>query len=149
MANTTGNNRARSLAGTVLIFLPGTALGLSALAKFAHVPKVVQQMASAGFAGDKLMLVAILEILSAVLFLYPKTRSFGLLFLSAFLGGAICVHVQMAEMPRAIGPAMFLAFAWTGAWLRHPEVLWSFNLTDSAGQFQADRSEARFASREV
>jgi DoxX-like protein len=149
MANTTGNNRARSLAGSILILLPGLALGISGIAKLAHVPQVVHQMAVAGFTGEKLMLVAVLEILSSVLFLYPKTRSFGLMFLSAFLGGAICVHVQMGEMQKAAGPAMFLTFSWMGAWLRHPQTYWSFR-TETAGQnLAAERGEARFASREA
>jgi hypothetical protein len=149
MANMTGNNRVRSLTGSVLILLPGLALGISGIAKLAHVPQVVHQMALAGFTGEKLILVAVLEILSAVLFLSRKTRSFGLLFLSAFLGGAICVHVQMGEIPKAVGPAMFLTFAWMGAWLRHPQTYWSFRSEAAAGNFAAERGEARFASREA
>lgn len=131
------------------MLLPGLGLGISAIAKFAHVPKVVDQMALAGFSDEKLTLVAALEILSAVLFLYPKTRSFGLLFLSAFLGGAICVHVQMGELPKAVGPAMFLTFAWIGSWLRHPQTYWSFHSEAAARNFPAERGEARFAAREV
>ena len=149
MANNTGNSRVRLLAGSVLIFLPGLALGVSSIVKFAGVPQVVHQMALAGFADGKLTLVAILEILSAILFLYPKTRSFGLLFLSAFLGGAICTHVQMGEFPKAAGPAVFLALAWAGTWLRHPEMLWSFRKEVPSQNYRADRGEARLASREA
>jgi DoxX-like protein len=149
MANTTGSNRGRSLAGSILILLPGLALGISGIAKLAHVPQVVHQMAGAGFTGEKLMLVAVLEILSALLFLFPKTRSFGLLFLSAFLGGAICVHVQMGEIPKAVGPAMFLTFAWMGAWLRHPQTYWSFRSEAAARNLTEAKGEAHFASREA
>jgi hypothetical protein len=149
MANTSGNSRVRSVIGTILIGLPGLALGVSAILKFAGVPGVVHQMAQSGFADGKLMLVAGLEILSSLFFLYPRTRSFGLLFLSSFLGGAICVHVQMGEFPKAIGPAMLLTFAWAGTWLRHPEMLWSFAKQISTRNLDPERREARLASREA
>src|ERR1700752_1615472 len=114
MSTTSGNSRVRSIAGNVLTFLPGFALGMSSLLKCARVPGVVHEMALAGFADGKLLLIAALEIVSAVLFLFPKTRSLGLLFVSAFLGGAICTHVQMGEFVKAFPPSILLTFAWVG-----------------------------------
>ena len=126
MSNSNGSSKARSIAGLVLMALPVLALTASSLVKFAHVPAVVYKMNLLGFSGGTLTLVAALEIASALLFAYPKTRSFGLLFLSAFLGGAVCAHVQAGQLGHAGGPAVFLALAWLGTWLRHPEMLWSF-----------------------
>jgi hypothetical protein len=57
--------------------------------------------------------------------------------------------VQMAEIPKALGPAIFLTFAWIGAWLRHPQTFWSFRTEISAQSYGAERGEARFASREA
>ena len=119
--------RARRIAGSILIFLPGLAVIVSSILKFAGVPGVVHQMTAAGFSDGKLTLVAALEISSAVLFLYPRTRSFGVLILSSFLGGAICTHVQMGEYTKGIGPSMLLTLAWVGTWLRHPQALWSLD----------------------
>ena len=110
------------IAANILIFLPGFVLALSSIVKFAGVPGVVHQMAAMGFTGSRLILVATLELLSAGLFLYPKTRSVGILFFSAFFGGVICAHVQMGEVPKAVVPAMLLTFGWAGAWLQHPEM---------------------------
>ncbi len=112
-------------AGQVLILLPGLALLGSALAKLLGVPAVTRQMGALGFSGATLTAIACLELVSATLFLWRPTRSFGLLLISAFLGGAICAHVQAGEIARAAGPAAFLALAWTGAALRHPQVHWS------------------------
>ena len=81
---------------------------MSSILKFARVPGVVQEMAASGFADGKLTMVAALELLCAALFLYPRTRSFGLLLLSSFLGGAICTHVQMGEYAKAVGPCILL-----------------------------------------
>lgn len=121
------NDRVRSMVGNILIFLPGLGVAISSILKFVGVPAVAHQMVAMGFTGARYTLVATLEILSAILFLYPRTRSFGVLLFSAFLGGAICAHVQMGELPKAIGPALFLTLAWTGTWLRHPQMLWSRN----------------------
>jgi hypothetical protein len=116
--------RTRRIAGNMLIFLAGLVVTMSAIVKFAGVPGVVRTMAADGFANGKLTLVASLEILSAALFLLPRTRSFGLLLLSSFLGGAICTHVQMGEYAKGIGPSILLTLAWVGTWLRHPQALW-------------------------
>jgi len=132
MNDTGKQTRARRMGGSIAIFLPGLALLLSSVVKLAGVPGVVHTMAADGFSGGKLTLVAALEFLSAALFLFPLTRSFGLLMLSAFLGGAICTHVQMDEYTKAIGPCALLAIAWFGTWLRHPQVLWSSHLQKPA-----------------
>ena len=97
----------------------------SASAKFAHVPSVVSQLAADGIAGNRLILVAILEVVSALLFLIPATRSAGLLLVSAFLGGAIATHLQHAKS--IAQPSIVLALIWFGAWLRHPEIFWSWS----------------------
>lgn len=96
----------------------------SASVKFAHVPEVVEEMARVGFDGVKLNVIAVMEVLSAGLFLIPFTRSLGLLMVSSYLGGAIATHVHHNEP--GFGPAVILGLIWLGAWLRHPEILWSF-----------------------
>ena len=109
-------------AGNVLIFLGGLALIGSASAKFAQVPQVVSELNGFGFQG-KLMLIATGEALSALLFLVAATRSLGLLLVSGLLGGAIATHMQHGQS--YVGPAVLLVLVWLGAWLRHPETLWS------------------------
>lgn len=113
--------RKRRITGTIMIVLASVMLIGSAGAKLAHVPKVVSQLGAMGFDGDKLIFIAILEFLSAVLFLIPITRSFGLLMVSAYMGGAIATHVGH-DQPM-IQPAMVLVIFWIGTWLRHPQIL--------------------------
>jgi DoxX-like family len=145
MTNGSRSGRTRSTAGTILIFLPGLALGMSSILKFAGVPGVVHKMALAGFTDGKLILVAALELVSAFLLLYGRARSFGILFLSAFLGGAICTHVQMGESTQGVGPGVLLTLAWIGTWLRHPEMLWSFKGRSLGGE----KVEAGLAPRKA
>ena len=135
--------RVRRIAGNILTFLPGLVVTVSSIVKFAGLPGIVQSMTADGFSGGKLTLVAALEILSAVLFLFPRTRSFGVLILSSFLGGAICTHVQMGEYAKAIGPSVLLTLSWIGTWLRHPQALWNPNRGHAAEKqlISGDRHE--------
>jgi len=106
-------------AGLVLIFSGGLVLLASATAKFAGVPQVVEELQRFGFDGGKLVIVAVLEVVSAVFFLTPSTRFLGLLLVSAYLGGAIATHVQHDQS--VLAPAMILLVFWAGSWLRHPQ----------------------------
>ena len=119
--------RSRRITGLILIYLAGLALLAAGVTKFAHLPPVVAQLTAAGFGGQKIILVAGLEVLSAALFLVPKTRSIGLLLTSSFLGAAVAAHVQTSEYAGALAPAILLGICWFGTWLRYPVVLWSFN----------------------
>ena len=116
MTTATRISKVCNIVTNILIFLPGIVLLGSSLAKFAHVPKVVARMAALGFDGPRLMIIAVLELASAALFLLPKTRPFGLLLVSAYLGGAISAHLGHGQPP--VPPAVFLALIWMGTWLK-------------------------------
>jgi DoxX-like family len=116
-------SKTRRIFGNSLLTLSSLMLLGSAGAKFAHVPKVVEQLNGSGFEG-KIMLIAAGEALSALLFLLPVTRSLGLLLVSGLMGGAIATHMQHGVSYSQ--PAFFLLFVWVSAVTRHPEILWSF-----------------------
>jgi hypothetical protein len=130
------NGKTRRAIGTTLIVLGGALLLGSAGAKLAHVPQVVAQMNSVGFSGEKVTFVAILELVSALLFLIPATRSAGLLLVSSFLGGAIATHLQHGQP--ILPPSIMLMLLWLGAWLRHPVILWN---ATAAGQPMASERQ--------
>jgi hypothetical protein len=114
-------SKTRRMVGSVLIYLTGFVLIGSAATKFAHVPKVVSELGAMGFEGNRLMMIAALEAVSALLFLIQSIRSAGLLLVSAYMGGAIATHVGHGQP--ALQPAFFLFLLWLGVWLRDPRVL--------------------------
>jgi hypothetical protein len=122
--------------GNFLIRFCGYGLLFSAAVKFVHPTKAVAYMASMGFEGSTFFLVAVLELLSAILWLLPMTRWIGLLLVSSYMGGAIAAHlavhrfftggpflVYMATHPfvGALVPGAVLVAGWVGTWLSHPE----------------------------
>ena len=129
MDRTNGATSVRFRVGTILIYFLSLVLVGSAAVKFAQVPKIVSHFAMLGFEGSKLLLIAGLEVASAILFALPRTRALGLLLVSAYLGGAIATHLGRNEPP--FQPAFVLALFWLATLLRHPEVLWSFKQTSA------------------
>src|SRR5262249_16461221 len=115
--------------------------------KFTHVVPVVKQLAAIGFDGGRLMIIATLEVFSAAMFLIPRTRSIGLLLISSYMGGAIAAHLGHREP--VYQPAFVLALVWIGAYLRHPEVLWSLKLFTEKRNQVAKRTSQNAALRQA
>lgn len=126
--------------GTILVYFLSLLLIGSAAVKLVGIPIITSQMAALGFYGGKLIFIAVLESVSAILFAFPRTRSFGLLLVSAYLGGAMATHVSHDQA--LFRPAIVLAMCWLAVWLRHPEMLWSFNRTSSQAQLGDSRIAA-------
>ena len=123
MAATNDERSVRVRVGTFLIYLSCIVLAGSAAAKFAQVPAVAAKLAVLGFDGSKLLFIACLELSSAILFAFPRTRGFGLLLVTAYLGGAVAAHIAHDQLP--LKPTLVLGLSWIGTSLRHPEVLQS------------------------
>lgn len=116
-------SKGRRIAAWVLIGLISAVLVLSAVAKLAAAQAVVDMAQKWGL-SNHLVLIGVIELISAVLFVIPRTHSLGLLLLTAYLGGAIVTH--MAHDEPYISPAVFLAAVWLAGFLRHSELLQSF-----------------------
>lgn len=70
--------------------------------------------------GDWRIIIALGEITSALLFLFPKTNKYGTLLLSSYMGGAIIIH--MTAGMSIVMPTVVLLLVWLTAYLRNPEL---------------------------
>lgn len=71
--------------------------------------------------GDWRIIIAIGEIASALLFLFPWTNIYGTLLLSAYMGGAIIIH--MTGGLSIVMPSVVLILIWVVGFLRNPELI--------------------------
>src|SRR5512135_3508447 len=94
----TSISRGRRVSGNSLIALGALVLLASATSKLAQIPKVIAELGAMGVHGNNVTLIAMLEVISALLFLLPATRSAGLLLVSSFLGGAIATHLEHGQL---------------------------------------------------
>ncbi len=93
-----------------------TALYLySSLGKLYLHPEQMEQLHLANWR----VIIAIGEITSALLFLCSKTNIYGTLLLSAYMGGAIIIH--MTNGISIAMPSVVLIMVWVVGFLRNPE----------------------------
>jgi hypothetical protein len=72
-------------------------------------------------------LVCVVQIVSGLLIVIPRTSSLGILLATAIWGGAICTHVILDDL-RGLPPSAILqAMTWIGAYLKDPRFLASFH----------------------
>lgn len=117
------HSRGRRIAAWIMTGLIALPMIGSAVGKLIGAQPVVEGFEKFGL-RNHMLLIGIGELISALLFLIPRTNSLGVLLLSAYLGGAIVTHMQHGEP--YIVPAVLLILVWIAAYLRHPEVLQSF-----------------------
>jgi len=112
-------SKGRKITGWVIAGLITAMLLFSAMGKFT-MPEMAENFAIWGL-GDWLTIIAIGEILSALLFLLPKTNILGVLLLSSHMGGAIIVHMGHGES--FVVQSIILIFIWATGFVRHPELM--------------------------
>jgi hypothetical protein len=71
--------------------------------------------------GEWRIIIALGEIVSSLLFLLPITNKYGTLLLSAYMGGAIIIH--MTGGLSIVLPSVVLILVWVVGFLRNPELL--------------------------
>jgi DoxX-like family len=128
------SSRGRRIAGWVLSGLLTALFGASAVAKLLGAAQVVELFQKWGLA-DQRLLIGIGELTSALLFLIPRTHSLGVLLLSVYMGGAIVTHMQHGES--YVLPSLILVLIWVAGFLRHSELLQSFQTAPSHSVNQA------------
>jgi len=119
---TTELTKGRKITGWVIAGLLTALLLFSAMGKFT-MPEMAENFTKWGL-GDWRTIIAVGEIASALLFLFPKTNIFGAFLLSAHMGGAIVTHMSNGEP--FIVQSVILVLVWVAAFVRNPELLAKF-----------------------
>lgn len=81
------------ITGWVLTGLIAAALIMSAFMKISLNEKVVESALKAGVEPSTFRMIGIVELLSVILFVIPRTGIVGTVLLAAYFGGAISTHV--------------------------------------------------------
>ena len=110
--------------GRVLAGLPLLFLTWDAAMKLAAVPQVIEASAKLGFGRNSLTCLGIIELLAVVLTAVSRTRALGALLLTAYLGGAVAIHVQRSDplFTHLLFPVYFGIMIWGGLCLLDPRV---------------------------
>jgi hypothetical protein len=130
------NNRGK-IAGLALHLLIGGLMIPTGLQKLLRsVPP--EALVSYGL-DEQMRLIGAGALLTAALLLIPRTSSLGVLLVSSFWGGAICIH--MAHGEPYLFQAVLLVLSWVGAYLRNTATFSSFSGPSGATREVAAESQ--------
>ena len=116
-------SKSRIVCGWILAGLLGAMFVMAGTTKLIGGKEMAENFARYGLEGRQ-WLIESGELLSAIIFLIPRTSSFGVLLLSSLMGGAIVTHMEHGEM--FIAQSVILVIIWITGWLRNPELFASF-----------------------
>jgi len=108
------------ITGWVLTTIISLVLIMSISMKLTQNQTAIQQAANFGFNGSTYFMIGVIELISLILFIIPRTGVIGSLLLIAYMGGAIATHVQHQD---SITMAVIIeTLIWIAALLRFPEL---------------------------
>jgi DoxX-like family len=114
------SQKAINITGWVLTILLGLLFTMSAVLKLTQNETALAQASTLGFTASTFQFIGIVEIVSLLLFIIPRTGIIGTLLLVAYLGGAIATHLQHQQpISMAVGVQILV---WITAFLRFPEL---------------------------
>lgn len=106
--------------GWTLTILLGLLLTMSAFMKLTKNEDAIVQAASVGIDAATYQLIGVIEIISLILFIIPRTGILGTLLLVAYLGGAIVTHLEHQQP--IVMAVIVQSLLWVTAVVRFPEL---------------------------
>jgi hypothetical protein len=104
------------LAGLVGFIFLGSAYG-----KLSGGADGIKMAESFGISANNFTMIGVVELISIILFLIPRTAVLGTLLLAAYMGGAIATHLEHGQS--IVAPVAIAAFVWIVGVVRSPELL--------------------------
>jgi len=107
--------------GWVLTIVLALLFAMSASLKITQDETAVAQAAAMGIGAGTYRWIGIVEVISLILFVVPRTGVVGALLLIAYMGGAIATHLQH-QQPVAMAVTVQVLL-WIAVAMRFPELI--------------------------
>jgi hypothetical protein len=116
--------RAAIWLGRILSGLAIAALTLDGVGKLLRLPKVVEGTVKYGFSPDSIFGIGVALLTGVGLYALRPTRALGAIWLTGYLGGAVCTHVRAGDplFSHVLAPIYVACFIWGGLVLRDVRV---------------------------
>jgi uncharacterized membrane protein YphA (DoxX/SURF4 family) len=112
--------KTQNIINWVLAGLVGFIFISSSISKLSGSEEALKMAANIGLDTTAFKIIAIVELISAILFVVPRTGVLGALLLAAYMGGAIATHAEHGLS--VVAPCAIQAFIWIAAVVRFPEL---------------------------
>jgi hypothetical protein len=92
--------------------------------KFVQTPESVAGTAALGFPVSAVQPLGVIELVCLILLLVPRTAPLGALLWTAYLGGAVAIHVRIQNplFTHILFPVYIATAIWLSLYLRDPRV---------------------------
>jgi hypothetical protein len=114
------SQKAIKITGWTMTIVLALVFTMSAFLKLTQNETALAQASSFGIDATTYQFIGIIEIISLILFIVPRTGILGTMLLVAYLGGAIVTHLQH-QQPIAMA-VIFQILLWVTAFIRFPEL---------------------------
>jgi hypothetical protein len=104
-----------ALTGLVAFVFLGSAVG-----KFTANEEALKMAGNFGLDAKTYTLIGVVEVISLLLFVIPRTGIIGTLLLAAYMGGAIATHLEHGVS--IVAPCVIQSFLFIVAFYRFPEL---------------------------
>ncbi len=112
--------KTKHIIGWVLTGVLALVFFASASMKLIGSEEVVRGASAMGISATAFKIIAVLEILSILLFIFPRTGLLGTLLLVAYVGGVIVTHLEHQQA--LFIPIIIQCVVWITAAIRFPEL---------------------------
>ena len=115
----------RLWSGRVLSTIAVLFLAMDATMHLLRPSFAVEGTVKLGFAAAILLPLGIIELISLILYLTPRTAALGALIWTGYLGGAVATHVRMGDplFSHILAPVYVAMLLWGGLALRDRRIL--------------------------
>ena len=113
-------SKAQARTGLVISALVVLFLLFDSVTKLIKIRPVVEATVKLGFQESAVRLIGTLLLVGVVLYVIPRTSVFGAVFVTAYLGGAVCTNLR-AALPLwgyVLSPVYVAIVLWLGLYLR-------------------------------
>lgn len=93
----------------------------SAMSKFFAGADAIEMATQIGLSESTFKVLGAIELVSVLLFLFPRTGIVGTLLLAAYMGGAMATHITHGQS--VVAPAVIESIIWIAAAVRFPELM--------------------------
>lgn len=92
--------------------------------KLARVKEAIEGTVQLGFSPSIVLPLGLVQLVCLVLYLIPRTAPLGATLLTAYLGGAVAIHVRLGNpvFTHMLSPVYLAVLLWGGLFLRDARV---------------------------
>ncbi len=122
-AASVGRSRA-VIAGRVVTGIALAFMTLDVTMKLARVSQAIDSTVQLGFSPDVVLPLGLIQLACLILYVVPRTAPLGAMLLTAYLGGAVAIHVQRGNpvFTHMLFPVYIAVLLWGGLYLRDARV---------------------------